>query len=224
MGSGVPQPPPGSRGATGDAVMQRLPSEPKTCSSSGCNRPSKARGLCHAHYQKAWKDGELPGVAPRRAGGVLDYFRTTLADMIANPRNECELWPYAVQTSVPGFDYGVVRIGSEIHKVSRLACEARHGECPPGLQAAHLPVICHTPRCWNPEHLRWATPAENSADQRLDGTYALPPGKLTEETVREIRARYAAGGVTQKQLAAEFGINQSKISEVVNRVRWGRVE
>lgn len=44
--------------------------------------------------------------------------------------------------------------------------------------------------------------------------------KLTWEIVRAIRARYAAGGVTQNQIAAEIGVCTSLISHVVTRRLW----
>jgi DNA-binding MarR family transcriptional regulator len=40
--------------------------------------------------------------------------------------------------------------------------------------------------------------------------------KLTNEQVTDIRQRYAAGGVTQYALAAEYGIDQGHVSAIVN--------
>lgn len=40
-------------------------------------------------------------------------------------------------------------------------------------------------------------------------------GKLSAELHDEIRRRYACGGTTQGQLAAEFGIHQSMVSAIV---------
>lgn len=42
-------------------------------------------------------------------------------------------------------------------------------------------------------------------------------GKLSAELHEEIRRRYACGGTTQDQLAAEFGIHQSMVSVIVRR-------
>lgn len=41
--------------------------------------------------------------------------------------------------------------------------------------------------------------------------------KLTDQDVRDIRARVAAGGVTQRVLAAEYGVTFQHISAVVKR-------
>lgn len=47
--------------------------------------------------------------------------------------------------------------------------------------------------------------------------------KLTIELVREIRARYARGGVTCKQLAPEYGVTTCVIVTVISRKSWSHV-
>jgi hypothetical protein len=47
--------------------------------------------------------------------------------------------------------------------------------------------------------------------------------KLTEKSVSEIRRRYAAGGIFQRELAIEFGVDQGLISYVVRRKIWQHV-
>lgn len=44
--------------------------------------------------------------------------------------------------------------------------------------------------------------------------------QFTWEQVREIRSRYAAGGVQQKQLAAEYGVNFRTIWNIVRHRYW----
>lgn len=48
--------------------------------------------------------------------------------------------------------------------------------------------------------------------------------KLTDDSVREIRALYASGGHTHKQLAAQFGVGVAIINHVVRRQSWTHVE
>lgn len=56
-----------------------------------------------------------------------------------------------------------------------------------------------------------------------------PPGerhgraKLTEEKVREIRRRYAAGGVSYLDLANEYDLSNGTISAVISRRTWRHV-
>lgn len=62
------------------------------------------------------------------------------------------------------------------------------------------------------------------ADKVAKGRQALGEqchaAKLTAAIVTEIRARYAAGNVTHKTLAAEYGITQSNVSMIIHRQTW----
>lgn len=48
--------------------------------------------------------------------------------------------------------------------------------------------------------------------------------RLKDNDVRDIRRRYAAGGVTFKVLGQEYGVSTSTISHLVNRRNWAHVE
>lgn len=50
-----------------------------------------------------------------------------------------------------------------------------------------------------------------------------PQSKLTESDVREIRSRWAKGGVKQADIARRFGISQAKVSQIVLRKSWAHV-
>ena len=64
----------------------------------------------------------------------------------------------------------------------------------------------------------------------MDREAMKPPGnangervstaKLTAAQVTEIRTRYAAGGVSQKQLAVDYGVNKVTIGKIVRREAW----
>jgi hypothetical protein len=95
---------------------------------------------------------------------------------------------------------------------------------------------CDNPPCCNPTHIYDGTFSQNALDSVAAGTcyFAKPDvpkargeaqglAKLTEEAVREIRRRYAAGGISQQRLANEYGVNQTKISDVVLRRTWRHV-
>lgn len=47
--------------------------------------------------------------------------------------------------------------------------------------------------------------------------------KLTEIKVLEIRAAYAKGGVSQKDLAEKYGVTQAHISRIIKRQMWKHV-
>jgi hypothetical protein len=48
--------------------------------------------------------------------------------------------------------------------------------------------------------------------------------KITAQIVREIRARYAAGGTTHAQLAVSYGLGKSHVAKIIRREVWAHVE
>lgn len=47
--------------------------------------------------------------------------------------------------------------------------------------------------------------------------------RLTEAQVIELRRRYAAGGVTQRTLAAELGVTPRAVALIIRGQRWGHI-
>jgi DNA-binding NarL/FixJ family response regulator len=75
------------------------------------------------------------------------------------------------------------------------------------------------------ENLAWGTRKENCADARAHGTARPPKGgyfKLTDATVTEIK-RLLLEGMTQRDVAARFGISQSTVSHVKLGKTWKHV-
>jgi hypothetical protein len=84
---------------------------------------------------------------------------------------------------------------------------------PEGMCVLHR---CDNPGCVNPQHLWLGTQADNIRDcQRKGRRNQSRYVKLSAEAHEEIRDRYTAGGVTQKELAAEFGVSGAAIRHVV---------
>jgi hypothetical protein len=48
--------------------------------------------------------------------------------------------------------------------------------------------------------------------------------KLTDNAVRDIRTTYAAGRISQRALAARYGIDHSVVCDIVNRKLWAHVQ
>lgn len=90
--------------------------------------------------------------------------------------------------------------------------ELTNGPVPSGLELDHL---CRVPRCVNPDHLEPVTCAENQ--QRGNAA------KLTKDMVIKI-AKMRADGITQDELAREFGISQSVVSKVLRGDTWKNVD
>lgn len=117
--------------------------------------------------------------------------------------------------------YLVVNLGrGVVRTVHSLVCEAFHGPCPLGMEAAHGNG---RPADNRAENLRWATPTDNNADQLKHGTRrrgsAKVGAKLTETDVLEIR-RLRASGVKNKDIAMQFGVAPMTASEAARGLKW----
>jgi hypothetical protein len=115
------------------------------------------------------------------------------------------------------------KIGGETVLVHHAVLKAHVGPCPEGMEAAHGDG---NPANNAVTNLRWATPAENSADRERHGRTWHPSGstnpksKLTEAQVAEVK-RLCASGVRQRNVAEQFGIRQSAVTMIVNGKRRG---
>lgn len=129
----------------------------------------------------------------------------------------CWLWTAACQKS----GYGAFGIRRRVVLAHRFSYELAHGPIPAGLFVCHA---CDTPACVNPDHLWLGTDAENAADMASKGRASrgeyVPTAKLTDATVLAIRARWAESSIPQKQLAQEYGVSHSVISEVLHGKAW----
>jgi len=47
-----------------------------------------------------------------------------------------------------------------------------------------------------------------------------PKAKLTEDLVRQIRAEYAAGGCTERDLADRYGVDAGTMHRLLTRQTW----
>lgn len=132
----------------------------------------------------------------------------------------CWLWTGTITQGYGKFGYQRIIAGA--HRVMWIIT---HGTIPEGLEVCHR---CDNPSCVNPAHLFLGTHADNMHDRDRKKRNNCVQGenhgvaKLTNEQVREIRRRYAEGGITQKELAREYGM--TNISYIIRRKFWRTIE
>lgn len=121
--------------------------------------------------------------------------------------------------------YGVTRIVPGETKAHRAAFTLSKGTVPTSLMVLHT---CDNPPCVRPSHLYAGTAADNSRDCVMRGRNRRGDrhgrSKLTTSVVSEIRTRYEAGGVTQTELAAAFGVSQGTIGSAIRGTTWVGVQ
>jgi hypothetical protein len=120
--------------------------------------------------------------------------------------------------------YGVLQAARKPLRAHRVAYELAHGSIPDGVWVLHH---CDNPPCVRPDHLFLGRQAENMADaarkNRAEYGTRRHSAVLTDDAVRVIRSRYAAGGVTQATLAREWHVSQSLINRVILHTKWRHV-
>lgn len=138
------------------------------------------------------------------------------------PNTGCWLWDGAA--TVRGYGMFGVAPG-DLRMAHRFAYELATGTAPGALDVCHR---CDVPWCVNPDHLFLGTRTDNMRDCARKGRIRRPPmggernprAILTAAQVAEIRARYAAGGVLQRDLAAEYGVALPTIGHVLSGKNW----
>lgn len=197
----------------GDPLGGRNPS--CICSVRGCDRPAQNHRMCGAHYMRWCRHGD-PFEGRTAVGAPLNFL---LNSALTHTGQNCLLWPYSGDRN----GYGTIQYEGRTQLAHRIVCKLANGPPPTSTHdAAHSCGKGHE-GCVNPQHLRWATRAENMADCIKHGTSnrgeRCGSAKLTREQVREIRA-LRSNGATLKELATQFGIGQQTVSHIHRRTTW----
>lgn len=117
--------------------------------------------------------------------------------------------------------YGKITLDGRAERVHRVSWIAHRGELPRGVPVTHR---CDNPPCFNPRHLRRGTQLANMREKvrkgrarnnRRHGSTALTP-----VLAAQIRADYAAGRGTHRQLARRHNVTRPTIAQVLRSRTW----
>lgn len=107
----------------------------------------------------------------------------------------------------------------------RIAWIMSYGDDPQSKLILHK---CDNPACVNPDHLQVGTAAQNSADMVSKGRSSKGEhhfhAKLTAADVAEVRRIYALRNISQRDLAAMYGVSRPTISAIVVGRNWADVD
>lgn len=194
------------------------------CKIAECAAVAKSQGLCDKHYTRLRRHNN-PSVtlrASRDASLVERLEFTGWTEVTHRPElGPCWEWSGGRYAS----NYGQVSTGAnETQPAHRVAHVAWIGPIGEGLDVCHR---CDNPPCISPAHLFEGTRKDNMGDcaQKDRSAHGERQGghKLTADEVRDIRAAYATGKFTQRELGAAYGVAQTNISATIRRVTWARV-
>lgn len=132
-------------------------------------------------------------------------------------KDKCLIWPYRLNDR----GYGLAVINGDQKTASRWMCILAHGT--PVNTKLHSAHNCGNPACVNPNHLRWATPRENSLDRFIHGTdnrgERNPKTTITDQDVLFIRSAPPNLDV----LCEKFGLKKHTISKIRRSKTWKHI-
>jgi hypothetical protein len=160
------------------------------------------------------------GEAPDSPGHLL---RRLLNGVEINDQTGCWEW----QRARNNHSYGTITVyGRGRVFAHRLMWELAAGPIPARQGVLHE---CDTPFCLNPAHLFLGDQLANMQDCAAKGRVRAPGGavsacrllglnnpatKLTEEAVSAIRRRLTTGTESQAEIARDYGVSQSQVSNI----------
>lgn len=139
----------------------------------------------------------------RPRGDILKRFRACVEVL----ESGCHEW----RSHLHRDGYGKFFLDGKTKPAHRVAYLLFVGEIPDGAWVLHK---CDNRKCVNPEHLYTGDAKQNTKD-KLERCAWHGNMRVPFETIQAIRARYATGDVSQKQLAIEYGVDQTQVSKYV---------
>lgn len=170
---------------------------------------TRRRNLENTFHQRFWsrvdKNGPIPNYCPELG--------------------PCWIWTGSVHSN----GYGALNRNGKDIGPHRASWEIHFGSIPEDKIIHHR---CYVPLCCNPVHLALETYSGNALDSSEKGRWRDQNGiknnsaKLTDEDVHQIRRIFSKSNCRGigVQLARQFGVTTSVISEIKNGLAWMHVK
>jgi hypothetical protein len=130
-----------------------------------------------------------------------------------HPETGCWIWTASIGTD----GYASFWNGTRNIHASRYSWALVNGPIPDGLDIMHDCPGGDNPLCVCPDHLRPGTRKENLQDSIDKGRSPKHRPRMTVADAEAIRQRYAVGGVTMQQLAAEAKVTIPTIWNIIRQ-------
>lgn len=153
---------------------------------------------------------------PKLTTKIIDHFWSKVD---IRGLNDC--WPWLASCAYNG--YGLFFINRRLYRAPRVAL-ATVGKRSNILDVLHDPIICNTPGCVNPRHLRFGTQADNGQDTALAGSLKGVKNKAAKLIDTDIPIiRKLSETLSQQKIADFFNVKQPAISRIILGQTWAHI-
>lgn len=189
------------------------------CSLGTCDNNAKCKGYCAKHYQRFKRNGHTEKLDRTPNGAPLEFITSAVRGKFKG----CVDWPFALNSN----GYGSIWFENRTWPAHKLALTMAKGLAPKkDFVACHKPVICHNPKCINPEHLEWASEKVNASHRKIDGTEnkGKRNGMATLDRAKvELINSKLIRGEKVVDIALNFGVSRGCVYSIRSGKSWSWV-